>query len=25
VWPLVIGGTVLLAGLGVGGYFLTRN
>lgn len=25
VWPWVIGGTVVLAGLGVGGYFLTRN
>lgn len=25
VWPLVIGGTLLLVGLGVGGYLLTRN
>jgi len=25
VWPWVIGGTVLLAGLAVGGYLLTRN
>jgi hypothetical protein len=25
VWPWVIGGTVLLVGLGVGGYLLTRN
>lgn len=25
VWPWVIGGTVLLAGIAVGGYLLTRN
>jgi len=25
VWPWVIGGTVLLVGIGVGGYLLTRN
>jgi hypothetical protein len=25
VWPLVVGGTVVLGGLLVGGYFLTRN
>lgn len=25
VWPLVVGGTVVLVGLGLGGYFLTRN
>lgn len=25
IWPWVIGGTVLLAGIAVGGYLLTRN